>query len=81
MTTTTQLLRGLAAAGLLSGAVILPASAADTGAQARFRDDMAVCASGRSNQSPATCREEAEHAPRRPRRQQGDLPAERGAAL
>ena len=37
-----------------------PAALAD--AQARYRQDMALCNSGQSNQDPATCREEAQHA-------------------
>ena len=37
-----------------------PAAMAD--AQARYRQDMALCKSGQYNQDPATCREEAQHA-------------------
>lgn len=41
-----------------SGALAAPANAA-TEAQARYREDMAVCNNGQSNQDRATCRREA----------------------
>ena len=37
-----------------------PAALAD--AKARYRQEMALCNSGQSNQDPATCRQEAQHA-------------------
>ena len=53
----------LAAAGtLLCATVTLAASAgALTGDQARYRQDMAECSSGQSNQDTATCRREAQN--------------------
>ena len=54
----------LTAAVTLLGATAALAATADTpnNAQARYRDDMAVCNSGRSNQDLATCRLEAKNA-------------------
>jgi hypothetical protein len=62
MSNSLHTLHRLAFAGLLACGLIPPVAAADDAAQARFRAEMAVCASGQSNQTPATCREEAEHA-------------------
>ena len=52
------------AAATLLGAAAALAATADTpnDAQARYRHDMAVCNSGRSNQDLATCRLEAKNA-------------------
>lgn len=50
-----------AAASLLCSTAALAASAS-ADAQARYRQDMAVCNSGRSNQDLATCRLEAKNA-------------------
>ncbi|MBC7707017.1 MAG: hypothetical protein H7274_24120 [Rhodoferax sp.] len=51
---------------LAAGTVLCAASASAAGpaadAQARYRQDMAVCNSGQSNQDPATCRVEARNA-------------------
>lgn len=54
----------LAAAATLLGATAALAATADApnDAQARYRQDMAVCNSGRSNQDLATCRLEAKNA-------------------
>lgn len=54
----------LAAAGtLICATATLAANAgALTEAQARYRQDMAVCNSGQSNQDVATCRQEARNA-------------------
>lgn len=56
--------RALVAAGtLLCATAALAANAAALAdAQARYRQDMAVCNSGKSNQDPATCRREAKNA-------------------
>lgn len=67
MTTIQILFRNLsiAAAGtVLSTSVALAASAgaSNDDAQARYRQDMAVCNSGQSNQDLATCRLEARNA-------------------
>jgi hypothetical protein len=52
-----------AAASLLCSTAALAATAsASADAQARYRQDMAVCNSGRSNQDLATCRLEAKNA-------------------
>ena len=52
-----------AAATLLAATAAMAASpAAVADAQARYRQDMATCASGQSNQDPATCRLEAKNA-------------------
>lgn len=53
-----QLAMGAAAAALFASATL----AADAGAQARYRQDMAVCNSGQSNQDVGTCRIEAQRA-------------------
>lgn len=63
MTTAFAPLRHLTVAALaslacLSGALAAPPDAL-TQAQDRYRSDMAVCNSGQSNQTPATCRQEA----------------------
>lgn len=66
MPTISLLFRNLAiaVAGTLIGATAT--LAADAGAlaeaQARYRQDMAVCNSGQSNQDAATCRREAQNA-------------------
>lgn len=54
----------LAAAGTLIGATATLAADAGalTEAQARYRQDMAVCNSGQSNQDAVTCRREAQNA-------------------
>lgn len=54
----------LAVAGTLIGATATLAADAGalTEAQARYRQDMAVCNSGQSNQDAATCRREAQNA-------------------
>lgn len=54
----------LAAAASLLGTTAVLAATADTpsDAQARYRQDMAVCTSGQSNQAIATCRLEASNA-------------------
>lgn len=54
----------LTAAATLLGATAALAATADTpsDAQARYRQDMAVCSSGQSNQDLATCRLEAKNA-------------------
>ncbi|MBA3057691.1 MAG: hypothetical protein KJ614_08795 [Gammaproteobacteria bacterium] len=54
----------LAAGATLLGATAALASSADapSDAQARYRQDMAVCTSGQSNQAIATCRLEAGNA-------------------
>lgn len=52
-----------AVAGLLcasAGLATTPGALAE--AQARYRQDMAVCSSGQSNQDPASCRREARNA-------------------
>ncbi len=46
--------------GTFSACAETPAALAD--AQARYRQEMALCNSGQSNQDIATCREEAQHA-------------------
>lgn len=51
-----------AIAAVLGSLIAAPAAAADSGAQARYRQEMAVCNSGRSNQDAATCRQEARSA-------------------
>lgn len=52
-----------AAATLLGTTAALAASPSATAdAQARYRQDMAACASGQSNQDLATCRREAKNA-------------------
>ena len=62
MTSSISLLRNLALAAAATLACAGTALAADAGAQARYRQEMAVCDSGRSNQDTATCREEARRA-------------------
>ena len=66
MTSSISLLRNLALAAAATLACAGNALAADTrasaDAQARYRQEMAVCDSGRSNQDTATCREEARKA-------------------
>jgi len=54
----------LSAAATLLGATAALAATANTpsDAQARYRQDMAVCSSGQSNQDLATCRLEAKNA-------------------
>jgi len=54
----------IAAAGLLLCATqaIAAGASASAEAQTRYRQDMAVCASGQSNQDLATCRTEARNA-------------------
>jgi len=54
----------LAATSLFLCMASAPPAFADTAreAQARFRQDMAACNSGQSNQDPATCRLEARNA-------------------
>ena len=54
----------LAASATLLGATAALAATADTpnDAKARYRQDMAVCTSGQSNQAIATCRLEAANA-------------------
>lgn len=52
-----------AAAGLLCASATLAATpGALAEAQARYKQDMALCNSGQSNQDPATCRLEAKNA-------------------
>lgn len=54
---------GVAAATLMCSAAALAApSTAATEAQARYRQDMAACNSGQTQQDPATCRREAGNA-------------------
>jgi hypothetical protein len=66
MITTPILFRNLALAVAGSLFCVTAALAADAGAsadaQARYRQDMAVCNSGQSNQDVATCRREAKNA-------------------
>lgn len=62
MTSSISLLRNLALAAAATLACAGTALAADAGAQARYRQEMAVCDSGRSNQDTPTCREEARRA-------------------
>ena len=66
MTSTISLLRNLAlttaATFACSGAALAADARASSDAQARYRQEMAVCDSGRSNQDAATCREEARNA-------------------
>ena len=66
MTTSLFMMRKLvatAAATLLCATAALAANAgALAEAQARYRQDMAVCKSGQSNQDAATCRREAKNA-------------------
>lgn len=66
----------LAAAATLLGATAALAATSDTttDALARYRQDMAVCTSGQSNQAIATCRLEASNALAAARR--GNLSAE-----
>ena len=52
----------LAAAGILLGSPAAMAAGASADAQARYRQEMAVCNSGQSNQERGTCREEARRA-------------------
>ncbi len=53
----------LAAVGLLCASAAFAATpSAVSEAQARFRQDLAVCNSGQSNQDAATCRREARNA-------------------
>lgn len=52
----------LAVAGTLLCAGAASAASASAQAQARYRQDMAVCNSGQSNQDAATCRREARNA-------------------
>jgi len=63
MTISTSSLHQLAlatVAGLLcTSAALAVTPSALTEAQARYREDMAVCNSGQSNQTQATCRKEA----------------------
>jgi hypothetical protein len=47
---------------LCAFAALAATPAALTEAQARYRQEMALCNSGQSNQDIATCREEAQHA-------------------
>ena len=62
MTSSISLLRNLALAAAATLACAGTALAADADAQARYRQEMAACDSGRSNQDTATCREEARRA-------------------
>ena len=56
-------LTSIAASTLLCATAALAADASSSSsAQARFRQEMAVCNSGQSNQDAATCREEARNA-------------------
>jgi hypothetical protein len=47
---------------LCASAAIAATPSSSSSAQARFRQDMAVCNSGQSNQDAVTCREEARRA-------------------
>lgn len=71
-------LTGVAAATLLCSAAALAAPAtAATEAQARYRQDMAACNSGQTNQDLATCRREAVNALSEARRGRlNDAPAQ-----
>ncbi|MDO8455873.1 MAG: hypothetical protein Q7T07_03050 [Burkholderiaceae bacterium] len=67
MTTIQIFLRNLSIAATVtvlstSAALAVGASPSNDDAQARYRQDMAVCNSGQSNQSIATCRQEARNA-------------------
>ena len=64
MITTPFLFRklALAVAGTVLCASAALAASASAEAQARYRQDMAMCNSGQSNQDPATCRLEARNA-------------------
>ncbi|MBC7683369.1 MAG: hypothetical protein H7172_13650 [Ferruginibacter sp.] len=63
MPTTAILCRSLYLTALLCATTAQAADpAASASAQARYRQDMALCNSGKSNQSPATCKIEAERA-------------------
>lgn len=64
MTTIPSLLRKLAltVAGSLLCVSAASAASASAQAEARYRQDMAVCNSGQSNQDAATCRREARNA-------------------
>jgi len=52
----------LSAACAVAHAPVALAADADSSSQARYRSEMAVCESGRSNQDAATCRIEARNA-------------------
>lgn len=66
MTTLSFMMRNLVAAAAATLLCATTTLAASTGAlaeaQARYRQDMAACKSGQSNQDAATCRREAKNA-------------------
>lgn len=57
-----HLVLAAAATALGATAALAASPSAPTDAQARYRQDMAACASGQSNQDRATCRLEAKNA-------------------
>ncbi len=57
-----KLIRAAAGALFCTAAAVAANAGALADAQARYKQDMAVCNSGQSNQAPATCRLEAKNA-------------------